>query len=352
MELFAAFLLLSAIACPFVFARYRKYKKLWLSIHEQRSDADEKIKFLSKKLVAAESFINKYGHISDAEEYVKNLKDKCEKDIATKIQNAKAEAAAIRNKANLEASSIIDAASETSAQTSKIKSPRSVSSIPDFSITKFNSKGLDDDAQPIAYFNTSANADKSIEHLLGLCNGIASDQYLNDDEIHFLRNWISDNQNIVDKWPCNIIHDRLSSILADGIITDDERADLLETLNGLLGSPVLNGVTSGMSTDLPITHDAEIIIPGSLFCLTGKFITGTRKKCEDMVNSAGALTGSSVTLKTDYLVIGDLSSRDWKFTSFGRKIEKAIEYRDSGKSDVSIISEQMWLDSLKACGVI
>lgn len=350
MELFAAFLLLSAIVCPFVFAKYRKYKKLWLSIHEQRSDADEKIKFLSKKLVAAESFINKYGHISDAEEYVKNLKDKCEKDIATKIQNAKAEAAAIRNKANIEADSIIDAATETAKQ--MLNTPRAASSIPNFSITKFNSKGLDDDAQPVAYFNASANADKAIEHLLGLCNGISSDQHLNDDEIHFLRNWISDNQSIVDKWPCNIIHDRLSSILADGIITDDERADLLETLNGLLGSPVLNGVTSGMSTDLPITPDAEIIIPGSVFCLTGKFITGTRKKCEDMVTSAGAFTSSSVTLKTDYLVIGGLSSRDWKFSSFGRKIEKAIEYRDSGKSDVAIISEQMWLDSLKACGVI
>ena len=61
---------------------------------------------------------------------------------------------------------------------------------------------------------------------------------------------------------------------------------------------------------------------------------------------------SSVTLKTDYLVIGDLSSRDWKFSSFGRKIEKAIEYRDSGKSDVAIISEQMWLERLMFCGVI
>lgn len=343
-------IILSGFACPFVFARYRKYKKLWLSLANQRNDADEKIKFLSRKLVAAESFINKYGHISDAEEYVRDLKTKCEKDIATKIENAKAEAAAIRNKAKSEASSIIDASTETARQV--LNTPRTVSPIPNISITKLNSNGLDDDAQPIAYFNASANADKSIEHLLGLCNGISSDQHLNDDEIHFLRNWISDNKTIIDKWPCNIIHDRITSILADGIITDEERLDLLDTLNGLLGSPVLNGVTSGMSTDLPITPDAEIIIPGSVFCLTGKFITGTRKKCEDMVLSGGGQTGSGVTLKTDYLVIGDLSSRDWKFSSFGRKIEKAIEYRDSGKSDVSIISEKMWLDALKNFGVI
>ena len=343
-------ILVSAFSCPFIFFQYRKYKKLWLSVNSDRSDADEKIKFLSTKLVAAESFINKYGHISDAEEYVRSLKVKCEKDIATKIDNAKSEAAAIRNKAKSEASSIIDASTETAKQ--MLNTPRTASSIPDFSITKFNSKGLDDDAQPISYFNASANADKSIEHLLGLCNGISSDQHLNDDEIHFLRNWISDNKTIADKWPCNIIHDRITSILADGIITDEERIDLLETLNGLLGSPVLNGVTSGMSTDLPITPDTTVFVPGSVFCLTGKFITGTRKKCEDLVNDAGGFTGSGVTLKTDYLVIGDLSSRDWKFSSFGRKIEKAIEYRDGGKSNVAIISEQMWLEGLKEFGVV
>lgn len=329
-------ILVSAFSCPFIFLRYRKYKKLWLSIDGTHSDAAEKIKFLSSKLIAAEEFINKYGHIADAEKYISDLKENCQKAIDIKLENAKSDAAAIRRKA-LEESELI-----------KTTAPI----VSDFSISKFNSNGLDNDAQPIAYFNAAANIDKAIEHLLGLCNGMSADQYLNDDEIHFLRNWISDNKNIVDQWPCNIIYQRITSILADGIITDEERADLLDTLNGLLGSPVLNGVTSGMSTDLPITPDAEIIIPGSVFCLTGKFITGTRKKCEDMATNAGALTSSSVTLKTDYLVIGDLSSRDWKFSSFGRKIEKAIEYRDSGKSDVAIISEQMWLERLASCDVI
>ncbi|WP_316675801.1 hypothetical protein [uncultured Tolumonas sp.] len=61
---------------------------------------------------------------------------------------------------------------------------------------------------------------------------------------------------------------------------------------------------------------------------------------------------SGVTLRTNYLVIGDLVSRDWKFSAFGRKIEKAIEYRDNGKSDVAILSEQMWVESLRTHGVV
>lgn len=331
-------IILSGVACPFVFARYRKYKKLWLSLREQHSDANEKIKFLSHKLAAAEEFINKYGHVSDAEKYILELKEKCQHAIDIKLENAKTEAAAIREKAHEEAE--------------LLKTKTTTPVVRDLPVTQRYSKCLDSDAQPVANFNSAANIDKAIEHLLGLCNGMASDQHLNDSEIHFLRNWILDNQNITSQWPCNVIHDRITSILADGVITDDERTDLLETLNGLLGSPVLNGVTSGMSTDLPITPDTTVFVPGSVFCLTGKFITGTRKKCEDLVNDAGGFTGSGVTLKTDYLVIGDLSSRDWKFSSFGRKIEKAIEYRDGGKSNVAIISEHMWLDGMKEFGII
>lgn len=34
------------------------------------------------------------------------------------------------------------------------------------------------------------------------------------------------------------------------------------------------------------------------------------------------------------------------------EIEKAIEYRDNGKSDVAILSEQMWVESLRSHGVV
>lgn len=76
-------------------------------------------------------------------------------------------------------------------------------------------------------------------------------------------------------WPANVIGERIFSILADGTITDDERKDLLETLNQLLGSPQDIGTTSGVSSSLPVTPDAVVSYP-SFFCLTGKFITGTR----------------------------------------------------------------------------
>ena len=209
---------------------------------------------------------------------------------------------------------------------------------------------LDKDGQPFASFNAKANIDKAIENLLGLCGGLAADQHLNDQEIFFLRNWLDDHQQLRDVWPANVIGERVFSILADGTISDDERKDLLETLNQLLGSPQEIGTTSGVSSSLPVTPNAVVSYP-SVFCLTGKFVSGTRSKCEDLVVRCGGTPESDVTKKTNYLVIGDLASRDWKFSSFGRKIERAMELRGKGQ-EISILSEEMWMNDLKASGVV
>ena len=209
----------------------------------------------------------------------------------------------------------------------------------------------DKNAQPPAAINAQANIDKAIEHLLGLCDGITADQHLHDGEIFFLRNWLDDNTHIRERWPANVIADRVQSVLADGIITDDERTDLLTTLNQLLGSPQEVGTTSGTSTALPVTTNAVIDLMGAYVCLTGKFVTGTRKKCEDMVLSRGGFPEGDVTKKTNYLIVGDLASRDWKFSSFGRKIERAMELQGNGQS-ISILSEEMWISSLKTNGLV
>lgn len=43
-----------------------------------------------------------------------------------------------------------------------------------------------------------------------------------------------------------------------------------------------------------------------------------------------------------YVVIGSQVSPDWKLTSFGRKIQKAIELRESGHPLI-ILTEQEWV---------
>ncbi|MBD5735451.1 BRCT domain-containing protein, partial [Citrobacter freundii] len=81
-------------------------------------------------------------------------------------------------------------------------------------------------------------------------------------------------------------------------------------------------------------------------CLTGVFLAGKRSHVEDMVTKNGGLISGNVTKKINYLVIGTLSSRDWKFSSHGRKIEKAIAYRDDEGVELEIISEEMLFSAL------
>jgi hypothetical protein len=50
-------------------------------------------------------------------------------------------------------------------------------------------------------------------------------------------------------------------------------------------------------------------------------------------------------METNYVVIGTFGSRDWVHTSFGRKIEKAVDYRTKGYP-LAIITEDHWAAQL------
>jgi hypothetical protein len=76
--------------------------------------------------------------------------------------------------------------------------------------------------------------------------------------------------------------------------------------------------------------------------ITGRFAYGTRRKVFEVISGLGGLPGDSPPNRdTSYLVIGTFASRDWSNTNYGRKIEHAVELRESG-SRISIISEEHW----------
>jgi NAD-dependent DNA ligase len=56
----------------------------------------------------------------------------------------------------------------------------------------------------------------------------------------------------------------------------------------------------------------------------------------------GGINAKSVTKNLDYLVLGTYVTDSWIHESFGRKIEKAMQYRDSGLP-IKIITEEHWL---------
>ncbi|MFM5112909.1 BRCT domain-containing protein [Aeromonas hydrophila] len=186
----------------------------------------------------------------------------------------------------------------------------------------------------------SEESDKLL--LGGLCQGLMGDQTLSDDEIHYLNWWMKQNSMLRAHYPGKQLYQTVERILQDGVITEEEREELQQQLLLFVGNPFEQGVVTGMATKLAIS-DAEIdTLHGCSVCFTGMFLSGTRRQCEKTALLLGATPQDAVTQKLDYLIIGELSSRDWRFSSYGRKIEKAMLLQEKGHS-VRIVTEEAWL---------
>jgi NAD-dependent DNA ligase len=188
---------------------------------------------------------------------------------------------------------------------------------------------------------------RSCESLLGICSGLMADGELNDREINFLHTWLLEHHEMASSWPGEVVYTRTSEVLKDGVISDEERENLVSTLNQLLGGSFIDdGAVPSGATTLPVDETVSVQIGGQSFCFTGKFLFGTRSACERAVIARGGIALGAVTRDLSYLVIGELSSREWKYSSFGTKIDRAVELRANG-SGIQIVGEGQWVSALR-----
>jgi hypothetical protein len=195
--------------------------------------------------------------------------------------------------------------------------------------------------------NDDGQAIDGMNRLIGMVHGVTADRRLMDREILRLQHWIEEAAGgaLARNWPGSAILGRITEILADGIVTDEERADLLDMLDSLTGGGFEFGAAGGMATTLPVTPVERINFSGRNFCMTGRFIYGPRARCEAAILQRGGRVLENVTQALDYLVIGGLASRDWVQASYGRKIEKAVTLRNAGRQ-VFILAEETWAGHL------
>lgn len=190
--------------------------------------------------------------------------------------------------------------------------------------------------------------DRCIVELLGITKGIVADNVVSDAEAVMLRQWIEANPEVADCWPGNVLHDRLLRIFADGIISESEREDLTTLLQRTVGESDASTSASSAPTSLPLNDPAPTIeFPNMHYVFTGTFYFGTRERCEAAVAERGGMCGGSITLATDYLVIGTLATGAWQFSTHGRKIEKAVKYREQGTA-IAIVKEENWVQAMSA----
>lgn len=183
---------------------------------------------------------------------------------------------------------------------------------------------------------------RSCEALWGICTGIMADKQLSDDEIKFLDQWLRDNSEIATTWPGEVVYARVRDVLADGVITEDERKHLKHTLNGLIDGTLSKAPpTPEIPAAETIDRTGEIEIPGRSFCFTGTFFFGPQEACERAISRRGGIAIPEVQPQLNYLVVGAMAGTAWIDTDFGRKIELATGYQNQG-ADIAIIGEEIW----------
>lgn len=182
--------------------------------------------------------------------------------------------------------------------------------------------------------------------LLGILKGISADANINDAEIIFFKNWLAENTDIADIWPVPLLTEKVDQILADGVITTEEREELYQLITLVTGND-FNETGDAVGTPMQCFDAAHISHAGKCFCFTGKFRSGTRANVEDKAKSLGAVEIKKYpTLTTHYVVVGSLSSRDWLYSSHGTKIQQAKSMQAKGHN-IAVISEDQWLSAAK-----
>ena len=202
---------------------------------------------------------------------------------------------------------------------------------------------LDIDGQPTnRFYNRKRINDRAIDELIGISKGVIADGRITQSEAEFLQSWMEVNVPYTEDPIVNQLYARVQGMLIDGILDIEEQQELFSMLCMFTGQATPTDVYVNLTCSLPVNKPApKVEFPTMSFCFTGKFAYGPRKMCQEVVEERGGKISKSITKKLDYLVVGFFGSTDWIHSPYGRKIEKAADYREL-YGNLAIISEDHW----------
>jgi NAD-dependent DNA ligase len=193
-------------------------------------------------------------------------------------------------------------------------------------------------------FNRKSIDDRQIDTLIGLSKGLLADGKVDQAESEFLLTWLIQSRQTTENPVIINLLEKVSSFLKDDVLDADESAELFSILSKISGEKAEIGEIA-KTASLPLCEPApEIVFQNQVFVFTGTCAYGTRKECQAVVEELGGTHIRNVTKALNYLVLGTYVTDSWIHESYGRKIEKAMKYRDDGVP-LSIVSEQLWADA-------
>jgi len=126
------------------------------------------------------------------------------------------------------------------------------------------------------------------------------------------------------------------------------QGDICEVFLDIFDDESLNAILKELgkgSVQVAFDPIDEIQFPGARFCLTGVF-DRSHDNLKTAIESRGGVVAENVSRKLRYLVVGGSGSTEWKYGTFGTKIEKAMLIKEEGGASLSIISEDQLVTAL------
>lgn len=196
------------------------------------------------------------------------------------------------------------------------------------------------------FFHRSRIDRRAADALVGLAAGITADGIVNIAESVFLKQWLEDNLAHLNDPVINLLYSRLACMLQDNALDVDESRELLDILCSFSGvrieRPKDGGTAVVTPTDLPFNSPVpDLVWDDRMFVFTGVMAFGPRKDCQALVEERGGLIGGSISRKVHYLVVGSVGNEQWRHSTYGTKIMKAVELREAGAS-IAIVGEDHW----------
>ena len=189
---------------------------------------------------------------------------------------------------------------------------------------------------------------RDASELLGIAKGVLADGSVNDNEAKFFAQYVASHPEIDGDPVLRLLATRVRHIFADGRVDEEERHELNTLLEDLVGGRASLTLGYDAATELPLDKPAPLMCYGrdEVYVFTGRFAYGTRRQCQQEVLDRQSEVAGNVTRLTTFLVIGSFASRDWMTSSYGLKIRRAAELRDSGFA-IRLVREDHWASSLR-----
>lgn len=157
-----------------------------------------------------------------------------------------------------------------------------------------------------------SSATLGIESLKGIIEGIESDSIINTTEMNYLLTWMNSHSELKGIYPFDKILELVSSVIEDGVITEEEKEKLHDAFQKFIN---------------PLAENQECSsnLCGKNVCLTGEFLFGSKDAVSEKIINIGGNIVTSVTRKTDIVLVGGQGSAAWSFGNYGTKVNTAVK---------------------------